>query len=140
MHPYSEYLQEYVYHTNDLQEGGKFKDDFRVTSWGKVLRALWIDELPQFGNFFKGELALVGVRALSEHYYSLYPPDMQELRLKVKPGLLPPFYADMPSTFDEIVESERRYILSKMEKPFRTDWKYFWKGVWNILVKRARSK
>jgi lipopolysaccharide/colanic/teichoic acid biosynthesis glycosyltransferase len=71
MHPYSEYLQEYVYHTNDLQEGGKFKDDFRVTSWGKVMRAMWIDELPQFSNFFKGELALVGVRALSEHYYSL---------------------------------------------------------------------
>jgi hypothetical protein len=31
-------------------------------------------------------------------------------------------------------------ILNKMEKPFRTDWRYFWKGVWNILVKRARSK
>lgn len=140
MHPYSEYLQDYVYQTNDLQEGGKFKDDFRVTSWGKVMRAAWIDELPQFLNFFKGELALVGVRALSEHYFSLYPPDMQELRLKVKPGLLPPFYADMPTTFEDIVESERRYILSKMDRPFRTDFKYFWKGVWNIVVKRARSK
>jgi hypothetical protein len=64
---------------------------------------------------------------------------MQELRLKVKPGLLPPFYADMPGTFDEIVESERRYLMQKLEKPLATDWKYFWKGVWNILVKRARS-
>ena len=82
---------------------------------------------------------MVGVRALSEHYFSLYPPDVQELRLKTKPGLLPPFYADMPKTFDEIVESERRYLLQKLEKPFRTDWKYFWKGVWNIVVKRARS-
>ena len=140
MHPYSEYLQAYVHATNDLQEGGKFKDDFRVTSWGKVMRSLWIDELPQFLNFFAGELSLVGVRALSEHYFSLYPPDMQELRLKVKPGLLPPFYADMPSSFEEIVESERRYLLSKMQRPIRTDWSYFWKSVWNILVKRARSK
>jgi lipopolysaccharide/colanic/teichoic acid biosynthesis glycosyltransferase len=139
MHPYSEYLQDYVYKTNALQEGGKFKDDFRVTAWGKVMRALWIDELPQFLNFFKGELALVGVRALSEHYFNLYPIDMQEMRLKVKPGLLPPFYADMPKTFEEIVESERNYIQQKLGKPFRTDWKYFWKGVWNILVKRARS-
>ena len=139
MHPYSEYLQAYVHATNDLQEGGKFKDDFRITSWGKIMRKLWIDELPQFLNFFAGELSLVGVRALSEHYYSLYPPDMQELRLKVKPGLLPPFYADMPRTFEEIVESERSYLMQKMEKPFRTDWKYFWKSVWNILVKRARS-
>ena len=139
MHPYSEYLQDYVFQTNALQEGGKFKDDFRVTTWGKIMRAMWIDELPQLLNFFKGELALVGVRALSEHYYSLYPPDMQELRTKLKPGLLPPFYADMPTTFEEIVESERRYIMNKLNKPFGTDWTYFWKGVWNILVNRARS-
>lgn len=139
MHPYSEYLQDYVYSTNALQEGGKFKNDFRVTSWGRVMRALWIDEFPQFLNFFAGELSLVGVRALSEQYFSLYPPDMQELRLKLKPGLLPPFYADMPTSFEEIVESERQYILQKMQKPFCTDWKYFWKGLWNILVKKARS-
>ena len=139
MHPYSEYLQDYVYQTNKLQEGGKFKNDFRVTSWGKVLRAMWIDELPQLINFFKGELSLVGVRALSEHYLSLYPPDMQELRLKMKPGLMPPFYADMPVSFEEIVESERKYIQAKMGKPFLTDWKYFWKGVWNIIFNHARS-
>lgn len=47
---------------------------------------------------------LVGVRALSEHYFNLYPPDLQELRCKFKPGLVPPFYADMPVTFEEIVE------------------------------------
>jgi lipopolysaccharide/colanic/teichoic acid biosynthesis glycosyltransferase len=140
MHPYSEYLQDYVYQTNALQEGGKFRDDFRVTSWGRILRTLWIDELPQLINFFQGELVLVGVRALSEHYYSLYPPDMQELRLKFRPGLLPPFYADLPGSFEEIVESERRYLQKKAVKPFATDWSYFWKGVWNILFKRARSQ
>jgi len=139
MHPYSEYLQDYVYQTNALQEGGKFASDFRVTTWGKVLRKLWIDELPQFINFFQGELSLVGVRALSEHYFNLYPPDMQELRIKVKPGLIPPFYADMPKSFDEIVESERRYIMRKLKSPLRTDWVYFWKSLWNILVNRARS-
>ncbi|MFA7214410.1 MAG: sugar transferase [Candidatus Cloacimonadaceae bacterium] len=139
MHPYSEYLQAYVHATNALQDGGKFRDDFRVTSWGKVMRKLWIDELPQFLNFFAGDLSLVGVRALSEHYFKLYPADMQELRLTVKPGLLPPFYADMPSSFEEIVESERRYLQQKMAHPWLTDWKYFWKGVWNILVNRARS-
>jgi lipopolysaccharide/colanic/teichoic acid biosynthesis glycosyltransferase len=139
MHPYSEYLQDYVYQTNALQEGGKFSNDFRVTSWGKVLRKLWLDELPQLINFLQGDLSLVGVRALSDHYFSLYPPEMQELRIKMKPGLIPPFYADMPKSFEEIVESERRYIMKKMEKPFKTDWVYFWKSVWNIVVKGARS-
>ncbi len=110
MHPYSEYLQQYIYENFKLEEGGKFKNDFRRTVWGTVFRKLWIDELPQFVNFFRGEVALFGVRALSEHYFSLYPPDMQDLRTKVKPGLVPPFYVDMPNTFEEIVESERKYV------------------------------
>lgn len=38
MHPYSEYLQEYIYETNSLQQGGKFKNDFRVTTIGKFMR------------------------------------------------------------------------------------------------------
>ncbi len=139
MHPYSEYLQDYVYKTSDLQEGGKFSNDFRITSWGKVFRTLWIDELPQLVNFFKGDVDLVGVRALSEHYFNLYPPDLQELRCKFKPGLVPPFYADMPVTFEEIVESEKRYLEKKLQSPIKTDWEYFWKAAWNILFKHARS-
>jgi len=139
MHPYSEYLQDYVYQTNALQEGGKFRDDFRITSWGRILRKLWIDELPQFLNLFRGELSIVGVRALSEHYFSLYPTDLQELRLKVKPGLVPPFYADMPKSFDDIIVSERIYLEKKLKHPYQTDLYYFWKALWNILIKKARS-
>jgi hypothetical protein len=65
---------------------------------------------------------------------------MQELRTKFKPGLVPPFYADMPKTFEEIIESEREYLLKKMEKPFSTDIKYFFKIWWNIIFKKARSR
>ena len=42
MHPYSEYLQEYVYKRNSLQEGGKIKDDFRISPEGRVFRKFWI--------------------------------------------------------------------------------------------------
>jgi len=45
----------------------------------------------------------------------------------------------MPKSFEDIVESERRYLMLKLKNPLLTDWKYFWKSVWNILVKRARS-
>ena len=92
MYSYSEYLQPYIYEHNHLQKGGKFADDYRVTPWGKWMRKLWIDELPMIINLLKGEVKLVGVRPLSKHYFSLYTPEMQELRTKVKPGLLPPFY------------------------------------------------
>jgi lipopolysaccharide/colanic/teichoic acid biosynthesis glycosyltransferase len=139
MHPYSEYLQDYAFKKNSLQDGGKIKDDFRVTNWGRVFRKLWIDELPMFINLFKGEMKLVGVRPLSRHYFDLYPKDLQELRIKVKPGLVPPFYADLPQTLEEIIESEREYLVSYQEHPIRTDFKYFFLAWYNILVKKARS-
>jgi hypothetical protein len=82
----------------------------------------------------------VGVRALSEHYLSLYPKDLQELRTKFKPGLIPPYYADLPKNFDEILESEKQYLLQKKESPFLTDFKYFWKVIYNIIFKGARSQ
>lgn len=140
MHPYSEYLQSYIHDKYDLEESGKFKNDFRITGWGKVFRRLWIDELPQLLNLFRGQLSLVGVRALSEQYFSLYPKDLQKLRIKFKPGLVPPYYADMPNSFEEIIESERRYLESRQEHPFTTNINYFFKAWWNILFKGARSK
>ncbi|KAB2908887.1 MAG: sugar transferase [Ignavibacteriaceae bacterium] len=139
MHPYSEYLQKYVFEKNKLQEGGKIKDDFRITYWGRIMRKLWIDELPMFINFFKGDLKLVGVRPLSKHYLSLYDDELRELRMRYKPGLVPPFYADMPKTLEEIIESEKRYLHQFEKYGFITDTKYFFKAVYNILIKRARS-
>jgi len=123
-----------------LDEKGKIKDDFRMTGWGKVFRKLWIDELPQIINWFRGEVSLVGVRALSQHFFDLYPEDMQKLRVQFKPGLVPPYYADMPKNFEEILESERCYLLRKKEKPFTTDIIYFCKAFYNIIFRHARSR
>ena len=111
-----------------------------MTEWGRVMRRLWLDELPMLYNWVRGDLQLFGVRPLSPHYFSLYPKDLQELRTRVKPGLVPPFYADMPETFEEICESERRYIERFLKQPLRTQWVYFWKAFWNIVFKGARSQ
>ena len=139
MHPYAEYLQDYVYETNSLDDSGKFKDDFRLTQWGKVMRKYWLDELPQLINYIRGDIRILGVRAISQHYFNLYPIDVQDLRTQFKPGLVPPYYADLPKNFDEIVESERRYLLAKKQAPFRTDIIYFYRAVKNIVFKRAHS-
>ncbi len=140
MHPYAEYLQKLVFESYNLQEGGKFNNDFRITSWGKVFRKLWIDELPMIINFFKGELKLVGVRPLSSHYLSLYSDCLRERRRKYKPGLVPPYYVDMPKTLDEIMQSEIKYMNAYDKHPRITDIKYFIKAANNIIIKRARSK
>jgi hypothetical protein len=139
MYPYSEYLQKYIYTHNSLDAGGKFKNDFRVTEWGRFMRKFWLDELPMLYNWLTGDMQLLGVRPLSTQYLSLYSIELQRLRSKVKPGLIPPFYADMPKTMEEIMASEERYIMAYLKKPFFTQFRYFWLCFWNIVIKRARS-
>lgn len=140
MYAYSEFIQEYIYQNYSLAEGGKLRRDPRVSKAGKVFRKYWIDELPMFWNLFNGDLKLVGVRPLSAHYLSLYPEEVVEKRLKSKPGLIPPFYYDMPKTFDEIVTSECKYLDEYLNAPFATDLKYFFGALRNIFFKGARSK
>jgi hypothetical protein len=139
MHPYSEYLQQYVYDNSALQEGGKFKNDFRVNTVGKYMRKFWVDEFPMIINLLRGDLKIVGVRPLSLHYFELYNEELKTKRIKTRPGLVPPFYADMPKTLDEIQESESRYLDAYFKNPFITDCKYFWKAGYNIVFKKARS-
>lgn len=140
MYPYSEFLQEYIYKKNNLQEGGKFRHDIRVNTLGRFMRRYWIDELPMIANLLKGDMKLVGVRPLSKQYFNLYSPELQRKRVKYKPGLLPPFYADMPKTLDEIQASEMRYLDMCEEKGvFRTDCVYFGRILKSILFKHAHS-
>ncbi len=142
MYTYSEYIQSYIYRYQNLDNGGKFKNDYRVNFWGKILRKSWLDELPMVWNMIQGDMKLVGVRPLSQQYFSLYTPEMQELRTRTKPGLLPPFYYDAvtPESIDDVQASERRYLEAYLKAPFRTDWRYFWGIVGNIVFRNKRSK
>lgn len=141
MYSYSEYLQPYIYATQQLDDEGKFAKDYRINTVGAFLRRTWLDELPMIINILKGEMKLVGVRPLSHHYFSLYTPEMQQLRTLTKPGLLPPFYYEKepPHTLEEIQESERRYIEAYIQHPLRTDWHYFWGIMHNIFLRNKRS-
>ena len=139
MHPYAEYIQKDILNLNGSVNGDKIENDFRVTSWGRFLRKYWLDELPMIINLIKGDIKLVGVRPLSVTKFELYPEELQKLRVSVKPGLIPPFYADLPNTFDELLESERKYLLAYKKNPLKTDIKYFFKSMYNINIKHSRS-
>ena len=139
MHPYSEYCQELIYNENKLSDSGKFNNDYRVTNWGRIFRKFWIDEIPMIINLLRGELSIIGVRPLSKEYFSKYPEDLQKLRIQIKPGLIPPYYADLPNNFDEILLSEEKYIIQKLKNPLKTDIKYFCQAFYNIIFKGARS-
>lgn len=140
MHPYAEYLQDYVLKLSGYAESGKPANDFRLTPWGGFLRRYWLDELPQLLNVIKGEMKLVGVRPISERYFKDIPKDIQELRFKQKPGCIPPYVAlNRKSSVVSVLEAEREYLIEKTKHPYFTDTRYFFKALFNIIFKRKRS-
>ncbi|MDP4209323.1 MAG: sugar transferase [Bacteroidota bacterium] len=139
MHPYSEFLQDFVVRLNGYNHEGKPANDFRLTGWGKFFRKLWLDEIPQFINVFRGELGIVGVRPLSQFRFSQFPEDLKEERIKHKPGCIPPYVAlNMPDALGNI-EAERIYLNELKKNPTITNTKYFFMAVYNILTNKIRS-
>ena len=57
-----------------------------VTRFGRILRTLSLDELPQLVNIVRGDMSFVGPRPLLMEYLPLYS-DEQKRRHNVRPGL-----------------------------------------------------
>ena len=140
MHPYAEYMQHFMVERYGYGDKGKIDDDFRVTKWGRWMRKLWLDELPQLINWVQGDLALVGVRPLSKRFLAEYPPELIEERFRYKPGCIPPYVALKMQAVEEYIESERIYLADKRKHPFLTDVRYMVWAVYNIVTNRIRSE
>ena len=66
--------------------GNLLPDDVRLNSYGKILRATSLDELPEFFNILKGDMSIVGPRPLLVSYIERYSEE-QRHRHDVLPGL-----------------------------------------------------
>lgn len=68
------------------ENGNLLSDEIRLGEFGKKLRALSIDELPQLFNVLKGDMSFIGPRPLLIKYLPLYS-NKQKRRHNVRPGI-----------------------------------------------------
>jgi len=71
---------------NTDSKDGILSDAERLTPFGKTLRALSLDELPELWNVLKGDMSMVGPRPLLMEYLPIYSAE-QFRRHEVKPGI-----------------------------------------------------
>jgi len=90
----------------------KMKNDPRVTSIGKIMRKLSLDELPQMINVLKGEMSLVGTRPPTPDEVSKYQK-WHHRRISIRPGITGLWQVsgrNKINNFDEIVKLDLKYI------------------------------
>ena len=68
------------------ETGALLPDEERLTGFGKKLRALSIDELPELWDIFRGKMSIVGPRPLLVEYLPYYTENERH-RHDVRPGL-----------------------------------------------------
>jgi len=101
-------------HTGSNDNGDfiyKLTDDFRVTTFGKMLRRTSLDELPQFINVLKGEMSLVGPRPAISYEVEAYDIWHRSRVFEAKPGITGLWQVNGRSRvkFDDMVRLDLRY-------------------------------
>lgn len=113
-------------------------DDNRITSIGRILRKYRIDELPQFWNVLRGDMALVGPRPERQYFIDRIVKRAPQYTLlqQVRPGLTS--FGMVKYGYASSVESmvERmRYDLIYIENiSFATDLKIMIYTIWTVVT------
>ncbi|MDD4736893.1 MAG: sugar transferase [Kiritimatiellae bacterium] len=84
----------------------------RVTRVGRILRKCKLDELPQFWNVLKGDMALVGPRPEVRKWVDVYPERWAAI-LSVRPGITDPaaiIYRNEEELLANADDPERMYL------------------------------
>jgi lipopolysaccharide/colanic/teichoic acid biosynthesis glycosyltransferase len=88
-------------------------DDRRITRAGRFLRRTRLDELPQLLDVLAGSMSVVGPRPEVPRYVALYPSDLRDKVLSVRPGITDPAslaHLDEGALLERSPDPERAYI------------------------------
>lgn len=72
---------------HEWNEYQKLSNDPRITTMGKILRRLSLDELPQIWNIIRGEMSLIGPRPFLPSQLELYGKQAYLNYIRVRPGI-----------------------------------------------------
>ncbi|MCX7925628.1 MAG: sugar transferase [Fimbriimonadales bacterium] len=106
-------LQPLLMHMNEKQGGAfKIKDDPRMTRVGRFIRKYSLDELPQLFNVLKGDLSLVGPRAMAPYDVNRFDKVEYYIRFAVPQGCTGLWQVSGRSnlTFDEWMRLDIYYV------------------------------
>lgn len=130
---------------NDAEKTGpqlSSDDDPRITPFGKFIRKVRLDEIPQFYTVLKGEMSLVGPRPERQFYIDQIvqkaPP--YRLLMKIKPGITSwgQVKFGYASDIDEMVERLQYDILYLENMSIAMDFKILIYTV--LIVLQGRGK
>lgn len=118
-------------------------EDARITRAGHWLRHSKLDELPQLFNVLVGDMSLVGPRPEVPYYVAMYPPELHDLVLSVRPGitdLASIAFRNESTLLAQSADPERTYVEEIL--PAKLDYAARYAqnhGVWQDLVIIART-
>ena len=113
------------------------KDDPRITRFGKILRKVRIDEIPQTLNILRGDMSFVGPRPERPFFVEKLSHEipLYKRRLKVRPGVTG--WAQVKHKYDENIEDVKmklRYDLFYIENmSLRMDFKIIFRTIFVVL-------
>lgn len=115
------------------EQGELLPDEKRLTSFGKLLRATSLDELPELWNIFKGDMSIIGHRPLLVSYLPYYTEE-EKLRHSVRPGLtgLAQVNGRNFIDWDKRLQKDVEYVKGLS---FLMDMSIIWKTVKVVFVK-----
>jgi undecaprenyl phosphate N,N'-diacetylbacillosamine 1-phosphate transferase len=119
------------------KDGNLLPDSQRMTTWGKIIRKLSIDELPQFWNILKGDMSFIGHRPKLVKDVIFYDKDVME-QYGLRPGITgyAAAYGRNKNTWEATFEKDKFYMQNAS---LWLDIKIIFKTIGTIFTNKGES-